>query len=92
MTEEQIIKKLKDEGYDKVWTYDAEVNEIDEEHSHDFDSKLHVLSGEIRITLANDAIADFRLREGQEIEIPRNAIHSARVGNQGCRYVVAEKY
>ncbi|HUO50106.1 MAG TPA: hypothetical protein VMU25_00830 [Candidatus Paceibacterota bacterium] len=93
MTEEEIIKKFGSEGYDKVWLYNAEPNEVDDEHNHDFDTKLHILSGEIRIKrLSGGAIMDFHLRKGEEIEIPRGQFHSAKVGAHGCRYIVAEKH
>ena len=93
MTEEEVIKKLESEGYDKVWPYDAEPNEIDDEHDHDFDTKLHILSGEIRIKkLSGGVITDFLLKKGDEIEILRNQAHSAKVGAGGCRYVVAERH
>lgn len=93
MTEEKIIKKLEAEGYAKVWTYDAEPGEVDEEHDHNFDTKLYIISGEIRIKkLSGGAIMDFSLKKGGKIEIPRKQLHSAEVGKDGCRYIVAEKY
>lgn len=93
MTEEEIIKKLETEGYDKVWVYDAEPDEVDEEHDHDFDTKLHILSGEIRIKkLSGGAIMDFLLKKGDEIEIPRKQLHSANVGTDGSRYIVAQRH
>ena len=93
MTEEEVIKKLKEEEFDRVWVYDAEPGEIDEEHDHDFNTKLHILSGEIRIKkLSGGAVMDFLLKKGDEIEIPRKQLHSAKVGTKGCRYIVAEAH
>lgn len=93
MTEEEIVKKLKTKNYDKVWIYEAEPNEVDDEHDHDFDTKLHILSGEIRIKkLSGGVITDFLLKKGDEIEITRHQVHSAKVGVGGCRYVVAERH
>lgn len=90
MTEEEIITRLQKEGYDNVWVYEAPALEVDEEHSHDFDTKLYILSGEIRITL--DGAVETVCTEGSEIEIPREKLHSAVVGAQGCKYVVAERH
>ncbi len=93
MSEELIINKLEAEGYNPVWPYTAEPDEVDEEHDHEFDTKLHILSGEIRVkTLSNGLITDFLLTEGDEIEIPRKQLHEAKVGTQGCRYIVAERH
>jgi len=91
--EEKIIKKLKLEGYNNVYVYEAEPNEVDEEHTHDFDTKLHVLLGQIRIkTLEGGTIVDFALKSGDEKVIPRNSTHSAIVSSEGCKYIVAEKH
>ena len=91
--EQKIIDHLKSEGYDKVWIYEAPAEEIDEEHKHEYDTRLHILSGEIRIKLLDESvITDFRLGKNEELDIPRNHLHSAKVGLEGCRYIVAEKH
>lgn len=93
MIEEEIIKRFEAEGYDKVWIYDAKPEEVDEEHDHNFDTKLHILSGKIKLKKSSGKVTtDFFLTEGDEIEVPRHHIHSAKVGMEGCRYVVAERY
>jgi hypothetical protein len=93
LEEQKVIERLESEGYDKVWIYDAPAGEIDEEHQHSYDTKLHILTGEIRIKFLNGgAVTDFRFKSGDEKEIPRNKIHSAKVGLGGCRYIVAERH
>lgn len=88
-----VIERLKSEGYNNVYGYAAEPGEVDEEHEHPFDTKLHIMSGKIRIKmLTGGAVTDFALKEGDEKEIPRGQKHSAVVGAEGCRYVVAEKH
>ena len=90
--EEEIIKSLESDGYDKVLVYQAEPDEVDEEHSHSFDTRLKILEGSIRIkVLDGKSIHDFSLNKGGDIEILKNQIHSAVVGVEGCRYIVAEK-
>lgn len=91
--EQEIIERLKSEDFDHVWAYEAEPNEMDEEHEHDYDTKLYILHGYIRVKrLVGGAVADLRLESGNEIEIPRHQKHSAQAGPEGCRYVVAEKH
>jgi hypothetical protein len=91
--EQEIMDRLKAEGYDNVYAYDAEPKEVDEEHYHDFDTKLHVLSGIIRIKMVvGGALTDFSLKAGDEKEILRNQVHSAKVGSEDCRYIVAERH
>lgn len=93
MNELNEIEKLKSEGYNKVWVYEAEPGEVDDEHSHGYDTKLVILKGGINITSEiNGVIVNMQYNTGDEIFIPRNKPHSAKVEPEGCRYIVAEKY
>jgi hypothetical protein len=93
MPEEEVIERLEAEGYTNVRPYEAGPNEVDEEHDHAFDTKLHILFGEIRIKKSSGGvITDFLLKRGDELEILRTQLHSAKAGNGGCRYVVAERH
>ncbi len=91
--EQETIDRLKAEGYDNVYACDTETEEVGEEDQHDFDTKSHVLSGRIRIkTVIGGALTDFSLKAGDEKEIPRGHVHSAKVGAEGCGYIVAERH
>ena len=93
MDEQKEIEKLKAEGYDNVWAYEAEAGELDEEHSHDYDTKLVILKGAINITSGmGGAITNMQYKVGSEVIIPRNKLHSAKVTAEGCRYIVAERH
>jgi quercetin dioxygenase-like cupin family protein len=93
MDENALIERFTTDGSDKVWIYDAEPNEIDDDHEHDYDTTLAILKGDIQIVLAyGDSILNIKYLPGSEIEIPRNTLHAAKVGPEGCRYVVAEKH
>lgn len=93
MDEIKEIEKLKAEGYDKVWVYQAEPNEVEEEHSHDYDTKLIILAGAINITsILDGAVTNIQYLAGSEVIIPRENLHSAKVNAEGCRYIVAEKH
>jgi hypothetical protein len=93
MNEQEIIEKLKSKGYQKVYIYDAEPGEIDQEYQHDFETQLIVLDGQIQITsLINGVITNMSHQHGSHIIIERNTSHSAKVGDEGCRYIVCEKH
>lgn len=86
------IEKLKSEGYSNVWVHEAVPNEIDEEHRHNHETKLLILSGAINITSAiNDAVTNMQYGVGSEVVIPRNKPHAAKASADGCRYVIAER-
>ncbi len=93
MNELEVIERLQSEGFDEVYAYDAAPGEIDEEHQHDFDTKMVVLEGGISVTsVMGGAVTNLNYKKGSEITIPRNRLHSAKVGSKGCRYVVAERH
>jgi S-adenosylmethionine hydrolase len=92
MSEQKMIEQLESEGFDKIWVYDAEPNEVEEEHQHDYDTKLAILKGEIQIiSEMGGVITNIKYSKGQTVEIPRDKLHSAKVGHEGCQYIVAEK-
>ena len=83
------IKNLEDKGYSPVYIWDAEPNEEDPDHSHNFDTCLVVLDGEIEIKFGSESNI---LKSGDEINIPRGKIHYGKAGKNGCKYIVAEKH
>lgn len=91
--EKEIIGQLESEGYDKAYVWDAEPGEIDGKHEHNFDTKLIILKGEIQIKSAEgNFFSNMSYKTGSEVIIPRNKIHEAKVGPEGCRYIVGEKH
>jgi quercetin dioxygenase-like cupin family protein len=88
MTEQEYIEKLKEEGYNKVYVWDAVPNEEDLEHSHPYNTKLVVLAGDIAITVNNQTL---KLKVPDTIQIPKDILHSAIAGPEGCKYIVAEQ-
>lgn len=89
MNEEEIKKELSQSGYDNVYTWDAEPNEDDSDHSHEFDTRLVILKGEIEIGMDGSKTV---LKVGDRVDIPRGKIHFGTAGVSGCRYIVAEKH
>jgi quercetin dioxygenase-like cupin family protein len=86
---QEIIDRLKGEGYDNVYEWNAKPNEIDDDHEHPFDTRLVVLEGAIVVTMEGQS---FAMISGGESDIPRSTAHSAKAGAKGCKYIVAEKY
>lgn len=89
MDPELEIKKLKEEGFDPVYVWDAEPGEEDSDHSHDFETHLMILEGSIEIGIDGGTIV---LLPNNEINIPKGKIHSGKAGRTGCKYIVAEKH
>jgi quercetin dioxygenase-like cupin family protein len=93
MDENALIERFTAEGFNKIWVYEAEPGEIDDEHDHDYDTTLAILKGDIQIVLAyGTAILNIKYLSGSEVEIPRNVLHASQAGPEGCLYIVAEKH
>ncbi len=89
MTEKELVAELRNSNWDKVYIWDAEPHEADPSHTHPFDTKLVILTGEIEIEM--DSVKKI-LQAGDDINIPRGKVHAGLVGEKGCRYIVAEKH
>lgn len=89
MSENALILELKKEGYGRVYTWHEGPLEVDEDHQHEFDTKIVVLKGEITVETNGKKVV---AREGDAVYTPRNTVHRATTGEEGCTYVVAEKH
>lgn len=84
-----IRNELQKQGFKKMYEYTAKPREEDPLHLHPFDAKFIVLEGDIIVEIFDSKKL---LTKGSELEIPRNTMHSALVGKNGCTYIVAERY
>jgi len=86
--ENNAIETLKQAGFDHVYVWHAGPFEEDREHSHPFDVHLLVLEGEIKIEVGAKSTL---LKPTDQLDIPRDTLHSGVAGPEGCKYIVAEK-
>ncbi|MDB5264640.1 MAG: hypothetical protein JWN64_211 [Parcubacteria group bacterium] len=74
--------------YGNVFIWDAVPNEEDPMHVDEHETLLKILDGRIDIDMDG---RNSVLEKGDSILIPAHILHSAKVGLEGCRYIVAEK-
>lgn len=82
-----LVAKLKSEGFDFVYEQEDEPNVAYDAHAHPTRTAHIVLRGWIEITADGTA---HRLAVGDRFDVPAGAMHSARVGPEGCSYLVGE--
>ena len=58
------------------------------DHRHDGETAHIILDGEMTLTMAG---ASRTYCAGERCDVPAGAVHSARMGGQGCRYLVGER-
>ncbi len=88
-SEDEIKDMLKDEGFERIYTWEDLPGNYYPEHAHNFYSAHVVIHGKIKIKTRDGEEIFFE--EGDRFDIHSGELHSAKVGPEGCRYIVAEK-
>ena len=88
MDEKQLARDLQREGFARTYVWQDGPNTIYPDHTHDTETAHIILSGEMTLTTAG---ASRTYRAGERCDVPAGAVHSARMGPKGCRYLVGER-
>jgi mannose-6-phosphate isomerase-like protein (cupin superfamily) len=88
MDEKQLTLNLRREGFTHTYVWQDGPNAAYPDHTHDADTAHIILSGEMTLTTAG---ATRTYRVGERCDVPARAVHSARMGSTGCRYLVGER-
>ena len=88
MDEKQLTLNLRREGFTHTYVWQDGPNAAYPDHTHDVDTAHIILSGEMILTTAG---ATRTYRVGERCDVPARAVHSARMGPTGCRYLVGER-
>ena len=88
MDERSLAKQLRDEGFTHTYVWQDGPNAHYPNHTHGDETAHIILSGEMTLTM-NGASQTYRV--GDRCDVPAGAIHSARMGVQGCRYLIGER-
>ena len=87
MDEEKLMEKLKEEGFERVYVWEDSPNAYHPNHTHSTETAHIIVKGAIDIVLYGKT---YKLKEGDCLDVPANKVHSARVGKEGCRYIIGE--
>jgi len=88
MNEKELESLLEDEGFSGVFVHTDAPDAYYPEHTHGGVTAHIVLEGEI--TVSSEGVTK-TYRAGERFDVPRGAVHSARIGLAGCRYMIGEK-
>lgn len=88
MNERELAKQLEMEGFGHTYVWQDAPNTRYPEHTHAMETAHVILQGEM--TLAMDGRTK-TYRAGERCDVPTGAVHSAKMGPQGCRYVIGER-
>ena len=81
-------KKLREEGFTHVFTWADGPGAFYPDHTHSGTTAHIVLDGEMTLTSEGKTRT---YKAGERFDVPANAVHSAKMGPSGCRYIVGER-
>lgn len=85
MTEGELEQQLKIDGYSQICVHEDQANFEYPDHDHPVDTAYVVLRGNMVVRLNGKEHA---VREGDRLDIAKNVVHWARMGEQGCKFLV----
>ena len=86
--EETLHRQLKSEGFRRTYAWEDGPNTFYPEHTHPTETAHIVLDGELELTMNGNTRV---YRAGERCDVPSGAVHSARMGPAGCRYLIGER-
>lgn len=88
MNERESRLQLQKEGFGHTCIWQDGPNAFYPEHTHNMETAHIILSGEMTLRM-NDGVVTYRA--GERCDVPAGAVHSAKMGPEGCRYLIAER-
>jgi len=86
--EKDYRNQLEAEGFSRTFVWQDSPNAFYSDHTHAGLTAHIILDGQM--TLTTDGKSQ-TYRAGERRDVEAGAVHSARMGAQGCRYIVGEK-
>lgn len=84
----ELEAQLRAEGYRRIFVWQDPPHAHYPEHTHPTETAHIILEGEMTLTQQGQTRT---FRAGQRFDVPAGARHSARMGPEGCRYLVGER-
>jgi quercetin dioxygenase-like cupin family protein len=88
MNASEFLKQLEAEGFAHTFVWQDGPGAYYPDHTHPGLTAHIILDGEMTLTMNGHAQT---YRAGERCDVPSGAVHSARMGPRGCRYIVGEK-
>ena len=83
-----LERQLHEEGFPHTYVWQDGPHTFYSDHTHPVETAHIILDGEMTLTQGGDP---HTFRTGERCDVPAGAVHSARMGPKGCRYLIGEK-
>jgi quercetin dioxygenase-like cupin family protein len=88
MDEKEIARQLAEEGFRHTYVWRDAPNVYYPEHTHATETAHVILQGEMTLTVAGQTRT---YGIGERCDVPAGTVHVARMGPEGCRYLIGER-
>jgi mannose-6-phosphate isomerase-like protein (cupin superfamily) len=85
---DKLEAKLRAEGFHHTYVWQDGPNASYSDHTHPAETAHIILEGQMTLTMAGKSTT---YSTGERCDVPAGAVHSARMGPAGCRYLIGEK-
>ena len=83
-----LEKQLRSEGFTHTYIWEDGPRVFYPDHKHATATAHIILEGEMTVTSEGKTET---YKVGDRFDVPAHTVHSARMGSQGCRYLIGEK-
>jgi mannose-6-phosphate isomerase-like protein (cupin superfamily) len=83
-----LERQLHSEGFPHTYVWQDGPNAFYPDHTHATETAHIILDGEMTLTQGGTSRI---YHAGQRCDVPAGAVHSAKMGPKGCRYLIGEK-
>jgi len=88
MDESVLERQLRAEGFRRTYVWQDSPHTHYPAHTHASLTAHIILDGEMTLTVAGES---HTYRAGERCDVAAGAVHAARMGPSGCRYLIGEK-
>jgi mannose-6-phosphate isomerase-like protein (cupin superfamily) len=88
MTNKEWQERLRQEGFSHIFVWQDGPSVFYPDHTHTTTTAHIILGGEMSLT-SDGKTQTFR--KGERFDVPANTVHSAKMGPEGCKYMIGEK-
>jgi quercetin dioxygenase-like cupin family protein len=83
-----LEQRLREESFARTYVCQDSAGAEYPDHTHPAETAHIILEGEMMLIAGG---VERTFRAGERCDVPAGAIHSARMGSRGCRYLIGER-
>ncbi len=86
--QKSLERQLRSEGFLHTYVWQDGPSAFYADHTHAAETAHIILDGEMTLSHGGET---HTYRVGQRCDVPAGAVHSAKMGSSGCRYLIGER-